>query len=265
MVLTTNLFQINELESQLLVERKISRQHIDNKIAQDHLQKQHSVKEEKSYLRSPMAERNLNSTAEKPAAPRDFGIAKQMFSDSNTDTYSFNQLMMSLGKEKENNPEGGQQLPSKARRLSVCNGGTQQHQPTHSTSRRNSLIPLPRRNSLMPLPIAKPLAAATLPPLDNITEHLSPPRCSPPVVSNDKASRSKRISSILRRSLQKKVIIRPTMAAQAGKKASTAAQGTDIVRRARRVPVSGVTGQRVQQNRDKERGWNTGTSLRHNL
>jgi kinesin family member C2/C3 len=251
------------LESQLLVERMIARQHVDNKIAQDHLLKQHSLKEEKLYLRSPMAERNLNSTAEKRAAPKDFGIAKQMFSDSNTDTYNFNQLM-SLG-EKENNPEARQLFPEKARRLSVCNGGTQLHQPMDSTSRRNSLIPLPRRNSLVPLPIAKPLAAATPPPLDKITEHLSPPMCSPPVVSKDKASRSKRISNILRRSLQKKVIIRPSMAAQTGKKTSTAAQGTDAARRVRRLPVSGAAGQRMQQNKDKEKGWNAGTSLRHNL
>jgi kinesin family member C2/C3 len=39
-LLTMNLQQkIKELESQLLVERKIARQHVDNKIAQDHLQK----------------------------------------------------------------------------------------------------------------------------------------------------------------------------------------------------------------------------------
>jgi hypothetical protein len=38
----------------------------------------------------------------------------------------------------------------------------------------------------VPLPIAKPLAAATPPPLDKITEHLSPPMCSPPVVSKMK-------------------------------------------------------------------------------
>jgi kinesin family member C2/C3 len=75
----------------------------------------------------------------------------------------------------------------------------------------------------MPLPIAKALAAATPPPLDKITEHLSPPKCSPPVVSNDKASRSKRISNILRRSLQKKVVVWPAMVAQMGKKASTTA------------------------------------------
>jgi kinesin family member C2/C3 len=117
----------------------------------------------------------------------------------------------------------------------------------------------------MPLPIAKALAAATPPPLDKITEHLLPPKCSPPVVSNDKASRSKRISNILRRSLQKKVVVRPAMVAQMGKKASTTAQVTDIARRARRVPVSGAAGQRAQQNRDKERGWNTGTSLKHKL
>jgi kinesin family member C2/C3 len=150
------------------------------------------MKEERPYLRSPMAERNLYSTAEKRAAPKDFGIARHMLSDSNTDTYSFKQLM-SLGEEKENNPEAGQLPPSRARRFSVCNGGTQ---PMESASRRNSLIPLPRRNSLMPLHIAKPLAAATPPPLDRITEHLSPPMCSPPVVSNDKASRSRRIGNI---------------------------------------------------------------------
>ncbi|XP_062202871.1 kinesin-like protein KIN-14R [Phragmites australis] len=264
-LLTMNLQEkIKELESQLLAEREIARQHVDNKIAQDHLQKQRSLKEENSYLRSPMAERNLNSTAEKPAAPKDFGFAKQMFSDSNTDSYSFKQLM-SLGEEKENNPEAGQLLPpTKARRVSMCNGGANQ-QPVNKASRRNSLIPLPPRNSLMPLPTAKPAAAAP-PPLDRITEHSSsPPLCSPPVVSNDKGSRSKRINSILRRSLQKKVIIRPPMGAQTGRKAGAAAQGTDSARRAaRRVPVSsGAAGQRVQQNRDKVRGWNNGTSFRH--
>jgi kinesin family protein C2/C3 len=264
--------QIKELESQLLVERKIARQHVDNKIAQDHLQKQHNIKEESPYLRSPMAERNLNSTAEKPSAARkDFGIAKQMFSDSNTDTYSFRQLM-SLGEEKENNPDAGQSLPptTKARRVSLCNGGGAYQQPMNQATRRQSLIPLPRRNSLMPMPTAKPAAAAaTPPPLDKITESLpSPPACSPPVVSNDKGSRSKKINSILRRSLQKKVIIRPSVAAQAGRKASAIAttQGTDGARKAaRRVPVSGGPGQRVQQNRVKERGWNNATSLRNNF
>ncbi|CAN6338990.1 unnamed protein product [Urochloa humidicola] len=266
-LLTMNLQEkIKELESQLLVERKIARQHVDNKIAQDHLQKQNSMKEE-SYLRSPMAERNLNSTAEKPrAAPKDSGINKQMFSDSNTDTYSFKQLM-SLGEEKENNPETGQLPPmTKARRVSLSNGGAYQ-QSMNPALRRQSLIPLPRRNSLMPLPTAKPAAAAAPPLLEKITEHLSsPPMCSPPVVSNDKGSRSKRINSILRRSLQKKVIIRPSMAAQVGRKAgaAAAAQCTDGARKvARRVPMTGGAGQRVQQNRDKERGWNNGTSLRN--
>ncbi|KAG2622172.1 kinesin-like protein KIN-14R [Panicum virgatum] len=265
-LLTMNLQEkIKELESQLLVERKIARQHVDSKIAQDHLQNQHGLKEEGSYLRSPMAERNLNSTVEKPsAACKEFGISKQMFSDSNTDTYSFKQLMSLV--EKENNPGAGQ-LPqtAKARRVSLCNGGAYP-QPMNQASRRTSLIPLPRRNSLMPLPSAKN-AVAVPPLLANITEHLSsPPLCSPPVVSNDKGSRSKRINSILRRSLQKKVIIKPSMAAQAGRKASVIAttQGTDGARKAaRRVPVSGGNGQRVQQKRDKERGWNNATSLRN--
>jgi kinesin family member C2/C3 len=112
------------------------------------------------------------------------------------------------------------------------------------------------------MPVAKPAAAAAaVLPLDKITENLSsPPLCSPPAVSNDKGSRSRRINSILRRSLQKKVVIRPSLAAQAGKKAAgaaAAARGTDSARRAaRRVPVSHGAGvHKVQQNRDKERGW----------
>ncbi|KAI4988406.1 hypothetical protein ZWY2020_030036 [Hordeum vulgare] len=104
--------RIKELESQLLVERKIARQHVDNKIAQDVERKQQlqslKMEESNTHLRSPMSERNLNATAERPsssAAPRkDLGMmAKQPFSDSNNngDTYSFNQLM-SLAEEKEN-------------------------------------------------------------------------------------------------------------------------------------------------------------------
>uniref|UniRef100_A0A453JL45 Kinesin-like protein n=4 Tax=Aegilops tauschii subsp. strangulata TaxID=200361 RepID=A0A453JL45_AEGTS len=212
-LLTMNLQdKIKELESQLLVERKIARQHVDNKIAQDverkqqQQQQQQSLKEENNtYMRSPMSERNLNTTVERPplsAAPKkDLGMAKQPFADSNnSETYSFNQLM-SLAEEKENaNPDAA----AKARRVSLCNGGAQQ-------PRRSSLIPLPRRNSLMPLPGgAKTPAPAAASPLDKIKEYSSPPLISPPVMSNDKGgSRSKRINSILRRSLQKKVVIRP--------------------------------------------------------
>uniref|UniRef100_A0ACD5ZXW5 Uncharacterized protein n=1 Tax=Avena sativa TaxID=4498 RepID=A0ACD5ZXW5_AVESA len=277
-LLTANLQdKIKELESQLLVERKIARQHVDSKIAQDverkqqqQQQQQQSLKEE---LRSPMTERNLNSNTERPppaSAAKDFGVGKQqMFSDSNSDAYSFNQLM-SLAEEKENNPEAAQSAGgARARRVSLCNGAHQH--PRNSASRRNSLIPLPRRNSLMPLPVpGKPAAAAAASPLDKIKEYSSPPLCSPPVMSNDKGSRSKRIN--LRRSLQKKVVIRPQMTAQAGRRvagASAAAQGVNGARRtaARRVPVSGYGASGAPRaghhNRDKERGWNTGTSFRN--
>ncbi|KAM3271694.1 hypothetical protein ACQJBY_042102 [Aegilops geniculata] len=267
-LLTMNLQdKIKELESQLLVERKIARQHVDTKIAQDierkQQQQQQSLKEENNtYMRSPMSERNLNSTVERPplsAAPKkDLGMVKQPFSDSNnSDTYNFNQLM-SLAEEKENaNPDA-----AKARRVSLCNGGAQQ-------PRRSSLIPQPRRNSLMPLPVgggAKTPAPAAASPLDKIKEYSSPPLSSPPVMSNDKGgSRSKRINSILRRSLQKKVVIRPPQSGQAGRRAgagAAAAQGIDSARRAaaRRVPASGGPGggapRGLHQNRDKERGWN---------
>uniref|UniRef100_A0A0E0FEC4 Kinesin-like protein n=1 Tax=Oryza meridionalis TaxID=40149 RepID=A0A0E0FEC4_9ORYZ len=280
-LLTMNLQEkIKELEAQLLVERKIARQHVDNKIAQDHLhQQQQSMKPENSPYptRSPMAERNLNSTAEKPATLlKDLGIARQMFSDSNTDTYSINHLM-SMSSEKENNPAGGAQ-PTKARRVSLCGGA---HQQPAAPPRRGSLIPLPRRNSLMlPVPMTKPATpAVAASPLDMITEQCS----SPPVITpNDNrgggcsgGGRNKRIiNSILRRSLQKKVIIRPPLMAahQSGRRAGAGVAGTTThgggggggMMRARRVPVSGGRGGGggVQHNREKERGWNNGTSLR---
>ncbi|KAE8783366.1 kinesin-like protein KIFC3 [Hordeum vulgare] len=69
-LLTMNLQdKIKELESQLLVERKITRQHVDNKIAQyveRKKQQQQSLKMEESntHLRNPMSERNLNATME---------------------------------------------------------------------------------------------------------------------------------------------------------------------------------------------------------
>ncbi|KAI5009078.1 hypothetical protein ZWY2020_010126 [Hordeum vulgare] len=58
--------KIKELESQLLVERKIARQHVDNKIAQDverKQQQQQSLKMEESntHLRSPITTQQKNS------------------------------------------------------------------------------------------------------------------------------------------------------------------------------------------------------------
>jgi len=252
-LLTMNLQEkIKELESELLFEKERARQHVDSKIARDHLQKQHSLNGEKE---------NNPEAGQLPQMAK----ARRVSLCNGMNQASRSTLLVPLPRRNSlmplpaaKNAAAVLQLPqtAKARRVSLCNGGA--YPPP-----RTPLIPLPRWNSLMPLPAAKN-AAAVLPPLDNITEHLSsPPLYSPPVVSIDKGSRSKRINSILRQSLQTKVIIRPSLAAQAGRKASVIAttQGTDGVRKAQRVPVSGGTWQRVQQNRDKELGWNNATSL----
>ncbi|KAI4964227.1 hypothetical protein ZWY2020_006839 [Hordeum vulgare] len=66
-LLTMNLQdKIKELESQLLVERKITRQHVDNKIAQDVEQKQQQqqslkMEERNTHLRSPITTQQKNS------------------------------------------------------------------------------------------------------------------------------------------------------------------------------------------------------------
>ncbi|RWW77118.1 hypothetical protein BHE74_00014761 [Ensete ventricosum] len=167
-------------------------------------------------------------------------------------------------RDKENKPEIAEEpLPRKASRVSLCptiRGGL-------------PVTPAPRRNSLIPLPMAKALISTMdnlSPPLPSQARaiHTTVAACEGETRSQQRSA--KKINSILRRSLQKKVIIRPQLP-QAIRRGGTLS-GLDKLRlsvgrsgrKARRMfPGNAGDGDRVmqqKQKKEKERGWNHGAT-----
>lgn len=170
-------------------------------------------------------------------------------------------------KDKENKPDLAEEpFPRQASRVSLC-------------------PPVPRRDSLIPLPVTK-VAAATphifINAMDNISPtlpsqvralHINGGACEGETRSHSKSS--KKINSILRRSLQKKVIIRPQLPQSMRKGGNLS--GLDKLRlsvgrsgrRARRIALgSAAEGDRAtqqKQHREKERGWNHRATTSRNI
>ncbi|KAJ9183076.1 hypothetical protein P3X46_006987 [Hevea brasiliensis] len=271
--------KVKELESQLLIERKLARQHVDLKIAEQQQQQMKLQQDEQNSAppRPPLANRLLGSkkfdqlnssqplmenNSNKPTCPllTDSGIAKCIDPT-----------------EKENNPEMTEQLalPKRTGRASIC-----------TTAQRISIAPAPRRTSLIPLPSMRGLAqlAPPFPPLslcnDDMKEDTgeSEANCLPEQThcNSPKAIKqgTRKLSSILRRSLQKKVQMKSP--AQQHLRKGGINVGTEKVRIS--IGSRGKMGHRVllgngrragmkdtQQNRnqrEKERGWNIGTAGR---
>ncbi|CAL1386210.1 unnamed protein product [Linum trigynum] len=253
--------KIKELESQLLVERKLARQHVDTKIAEQHQHQQ---------LKQP--DELLSSTA--PPAPRP-PLATRLFSDNTsnkTSNESANNALsskeMTYGgimeivdpSEKENNPEMAENLgggmtviPKRTGRFSVCPMGRPMIPLTPAPPRRNSLIPPP----------SLPLLPAHQANVDAEQSHCdtSPPKELKTVTKKQK------MSSVMRRSLGKKVSARSPMRQQIARKGGINV-GNEKVRlsigsrgkmMAQRMVVNG-SGRRVvggmKDNKEKERGWN---------
>ncbi|GAB4846713.1 hypothetical protein Ancab_025719 [Ancistrocladus abbreviatus] len=277
--------KLKELESQLLIERKLARQHVDTKIAEQ---------QQRQQMRQQIEEQTI-APSRPPLA------AKQPASLQNTHDMSSNTLNISHlfpeynshkppsvlppedtfvthdgTEEKENNPEiAEQQLQPKRSRIAAA-----------LAPRRNSLIPTkqvplpvpPRRNSLIPLPSTP--VAIQLPPLmslppsqlekkedrDTVESHClpEPSTCSPTIVK----SGGKKLSSIFRRSLQKRVQIKSPL--QQHLKRGGLNMGIQKVRVSigsrgrmpqRVIPSSNrrvgmVEVQHKQSKKEKERGWN---------
>ncbi|CAK9151811.1 unnamed protein product [Ilex paraguariensis] len=212
--------KIKELESQLLIERKLARQHVDTKIA------------EQQQLRQQQEEPN-SALVKPPFAARPFGINKNFsegkeqidFTRPLTENNSCKPPMAPHPPvdgfdtyndcaEKENNPKMAEQqplLPKRTGRASLC-----------PTAQRILAVPAPRRNSLIPLPISGtaklPSSLLPLTPIQadmkaDVSEveakgFLEPTPWDSP---KDRKSGTKKLSSILRRSLQKKVQIKSPM------------------------------------------------------
>ncbi|KAK6947249.1 Malectin domain [Dillenia turbinata] len=199
--------KVKELESQLLIERKLARQHVDKRIAEQQQQKQH-------FQINKQQEDDNTASVRPPLTNRPIGILK-----NHSDPYSnaTRQLMekpptplpptdgyvkcLDLN-EKENNPEmpEKQEASQQTGRASLC-----------PTVRKIPLVPAQRRNSLIPFP-STPVSATRFPlqfqnqmKEDNDKDEAG---CLPEQINcispKEVKPRGRKLSNILRQSLQRR-------------------------------------------------------------
>ncbi|KAL2496583.1 Di-glucose binding protein with Kinesin motor domain [Forsythia ovata] len=271
--------KIKELESQLLVERKLARQHVDSRIAE---QQQQQEEENREPVRAPFAIKVIGVHKAQCESKDQVNITRP-FAENNKFSTRANPtdglVKHNDLSEKENNPEMAERLPLPKRtgRASLC-----------TTAQMISAVPAQRRNSLIPLPslpvIAKPLPFLPLTPIQGDTreevkevEVTCLPEQSPCESPKDHRIGSKKLSSILRRSLHKKIQIKSPMQPHARRigvnvgmekvRVSIGSRGRMGHRafpgNARRVVTKDT--QQKQSTREKERGWNIGTTTRNVL
>ncbi|KAK9674557.1 hypothetical protein RND81_12G240800 [Saponaria officinalis] len=265
--------KVKELEAQLLVERKLARQHVDTKIAEQQQQhiRQQFEEQNSAPMRPPLVAKALGNvksnndltayTPNLPRLPSDHDINQTPSSFHTSDAFVRHIDFL----EKENNPDLGEipLQPKKLGRASLC--PIAQHRTTTLNPRRNSLIPLPSTPVTLPLP-----STTTLPlpqPLSEMKEwrevaeaNYMPESaiCSPKGL--------KRMNSAVRRSLQKRIksplqqqlrkggvnVGMEKLRISIGSRGKLGGQRV-FLGTGRRVPAREV---RKQSQKDKERGWN---------
>ncbi|CAJ1958030.1 unnamed protein product [Sphenostylis stenocarpa] len=217
--------KVKELESQLLIERKLARQHVDSKIAEQH-QLKHQEEQNNALMRSAVANRtlgnlkNFNDTVSGGwCKDQQMNSAKPLAENNNIfkPFIPFATMESSLKcidhSEKENNPEMADKalLPKRpGRASSICMMAPRV--PSAIASRRNSLIPLPS------IPSLTQFQSPFLPILTNQADQkdvigeaeanclpVQQTHCESP---KEVRSGAKRIGSILRRSLHKKIQVK---------------------------------------------------------
>ncbi|KAL8128902.1 hypothetical protein V2J09_018057 [Rumex salicifolius] len=170
--------KVKELESQLLIERKLARQHVDTKLAEQY-----------------------NPLARPPLMDKPLSVLENI-NDHSTNRENFINNRDSM--EKENNPEIAEKLLLPKRtigRSSLCPTARRVSIASAAAPRRNSLIPLP--SSMVQTVSFNPLPASR----ESIEE------CSPGRDENESKckvkSGGKTFSSALRRSLHKRMMKSP--------------------------------------------------------
>ncbi|KAG5007196.1 hypothetical protein JHK85_025738 [Glycine max] len=215
-------FKVKEPESQLLVERKLARQHVDSKIVEQH-QMKHQEKQNNTLLRLALASRPLGSlknfndpvnggwfkdqqiNSAKPLTKKI--ILKPCIPISTMET----SIKCIDHAEKENNGDMADKalLPKRLGRPSICM--MTPHVPSAVASRRNSLIRLPS------IPSLTQFQSPLLPKLTNQFDQKdangeSETNCvlaqTHFLCPKEVRSGAKRIGSILRRSLHKKIQVK---------------------------------------------------------
>lgn len=268
------------MESQLLVERKLARQHVDTKMAE-----QQYMRQQDEENRAPI--RPVTKTI---GSTRIFGEIKEQASIARplTENNYKLQLVPSLEgftkhnelMEKENDPEMAeqlQQIPKRTGRASICPGA--QRIPAAQLPRRNSLIPLPSlpvTAKLLPcsfMPLA-PIQAENVEDADKVESNcqLEPTAWDSPKVNG--ATGSKKLNSLLRKSIQRRMQMKSPMQQQMRRvgvnvgmekvRVSIGSRGRmahRVLSNARRVTKETQQQQQFKQSkREKERGWNIGTA-----
>ncbi|KAI3803622.1 hypothetical protein L1987_31779 [Smallanthus sonchifolius] len=266
--------KVKELESQLLVERKLARQHVDTKIAE---QMKQQLQEDlvPTLSRQPLASKPL-TTPKNNEESKENQFQPPLIDKNNT-TYKLppphppaRDLVnldddMEQENEKENNsylPEPFK-IPKRTGRASIC-CTTSQRVPVRSI--------LPRRNSLIPLPTTTIPPTKFVPPLPSIesdNEYVDRPECcmeplaaDSPKTSNDGG---KKLMSALRRSLNKKKQMKSPLYPHQIRRVGGLNVAVERVRvsigsRARVAHRLVANGRRTKQQNhmEKERRWNIG-------
>ncbi|XP_073039673.1 kinesin-like protein KIN-14Q [Primulina eburnea] len=275
--------KIKELESQLLVERKLARQHVDSKIAEQQQQQeqQHQEKNQQQeehsceVVRPPLATKTLgDQKAHFENAPCSLGDNNKVpFHLTHKDEHATNDNLT----EKENNPDIAEQLqlPKRTGRASLSTAIPKIY-TAPVAPRRSSLIPLPsslRTAKLHPpfLPLRTIQSDKEADTYEEEKNELLPeqtPSDSPKQYRNA----SKKLSSALRRSLQKKINTKSPMQPHMRRigvnvgmekvRVSIGSRGRNgqrmLLGTARRTTTR-RDAQQKQSHREKERGWNIGT------
>ncbi|CAL0310234.1 unnamed protein product [Lupinus luteus] len=260
--------KVKELESQLMIERKLARQHVDSKIAEQH-QMQHQEEQNNALVMRPTlvnrplgSQKNLNDPVSagwcKPSIPFSAMESSIKYIDH---------------AEKENNPEIAERvfLPKRNGRASMCPTMTPRVPLAISASRRNSLIPLPSVPSLTKLPpplFSKLTNQADQKDIKNCTSKTNILQPAQAHCESPEEARSGVKKSIIRRSLHKKIQVNSPMQQHIMRRVGVNV-GMEKVRvsigsrgrMAQRVQVGsgrrGVVKEVQQKNiqKEKERGW----------
>ncbi|KAI3947840.1 hypothetical protein MKX01_034505 [Papaver californicum] len=283
--------KIKELELQLLIERKLARQHVDTKIAEQQQHQQSQQKQQQDELTSAVTKpplpilQPLGIQKNTGAAPlgKDMVNLIRPLTENNcilrpptTPPLLDNFLKYNKAAEKENKPEKEikpekenkfemadiiQQIPKRTGRVSMCT----------VAPRRIPLVTAPRRNSLMPLLTSSSKLASTpallvVPPsqVEKMKEITEAYESETPEQANwsvqDQKVGNKKFNSILRRSLQKKVSIKSSPLQQHMRRGGPERTRLTIVgkgRTAQRFLINnGVPKEVPQKHKEKERGWN---------
>lgn len=276
-----------------MIERKLARQHVDSKIAEQH-QMKHQEEQSNALMRPALANRplgslkNFNDPANGAWCKDQPNPARPLMENNNIlKPYNipFSTMECSIKyidqAEKENNPDmmadtnnnkAALLLPKRTGRASICT--MTPRVPSAMASRRNSLIPLPSVPGLTQLQSPfLPKLTSQADQIKDVNNGESETSCLPAQThcESPKEVRSgvKKIGSILRRSLHKRVQVKSPLQQHMMRKVGVNV-GMEKVRvsigsrgrLAQRVQVGsgrrGGAAKEIQQKnsqKEKERGW----------